>query len=45
MDNEMFERNLPPYLVYDFEAWEKDNDEGSYRFCKPNLLAGCEAMF
>ena len=23
MDNEMFERNLPPYLAHDLEAWKK----------------------
>jgi len=23
MSNEMFERNLPPYLAHDLEAWKK----------------------
>ena len=27
MSNEMFERNLPPYLAYDLEAWKKGVEE------------------
>ena len=29
MENEMFERNLPPYLANDLAAWEKGVAEGS----------------
>ena len=29
MRNEMFERNLPPYLAYDLEAWKKGVEEKS----------------
>ena len=27
--NEMFERNLPPYLAHDLEAWKKGVEEKS----------------
>ncbi len=27
MENEMFERNLPPYLAHDLEAWKKGVEE------------------
>ena len=29
MSNEMFERNLPPYLAHDLEAWKKGVEEKS----------------
>ena len=29
MSNEMFERNLPPYLAHDLEAWKKGVEETS----------------
>ena len=28
MDCEMYERNLPPYLAHDLEAWKKGVEEG-----------------
>ena len=28
MENEMFERNLPPYLANDLAAWKKGAAEG-----------------
>ena len=28
-ENEMFERNLPPYLANDLAAWKKGVEEGS----------------
>ena len=28
--NEMFERNLPPYLAHDLEAWKKGVEENSH---------------
>ena len=30
MSNEMFERNLPPYLAHDLEAWKKGVAEKSH---------------
>ena len=27
MSNEIFERNLPPYLAHDLEAWKKGVEE------------------
>ena len=30
MENEMYERNLPPYLAHDLEAWKKGIEEKSY---------------
>ena len=30
MDNEMFERNLPPYLAHDLDAWKKGVEEKSH---------------
>ena len=30
MSNEMFERNLPPYLAHDLEAWKKGVEEKSH---------------
>ena len=30
MENEMFERNLPPYLASDLAAWKKGVAEGSH---------------
>ena len=29
MNDEMFERNLPPYLAHDLEAWKKGVEEKS----------------
>ena len=29
MGNEMYERNLPPYLTHDLDAWKKDVEEKS----------------
>ena len=29
MSNEMFERNLPPYLAHNLEAWKKGVEEKS----------------
>ncbi len=29
MENAMFERNLPPYLAHDLEAWKKGVEEKS----------------
>ena len=29
MEDEMFERNLPPYLANDLAAWKKGVEEGS----------------
>ena len=30
MENEMYERNLPPHLAHDLEAWKKGIEEKSY---------------
>ncbi len=30
MSNEMYERNLPPYLAHDLEAWKKGVEEKSH---------------
>ena len=30
MENEMYERNPPPYLAHDLEAWKKGIEEKSY---------------
>jgi len=32
MQNEMLERNLPPYLAHDLDAWKKGVEEKSRLF-------------
>lgn len=47
--NAMFEKNLPPYLAHDLDAWKKDVEEHSRfldcRFYKTYLAARRETLF
>lgn len=49
MENEVFEKNLPPYLAHDLDAWKRGVKEHSRfldcLFYKTYLAARFEALF
>jgi len=38
---EMFERNLPPYLAQDLDAWKKGVVGNGFRYSRTYLAARC----
>lgn len=45
MDNEIFEKALPRYLVLGLEAWKKGVEGTSCQFYTAYHSARCKAMF